>query len=235
MICFAVEKSVWNFAQSLAESFGYSVHNFWFDNRKKCTARTRFLKNCIKKDSNVLIKTGILVHIKCLFNISHKTCTRVVYTFCCNYDNTPGGFVCLIYPYSSASVHWLWIIWRLDRCIWSDHEENRAKRSTPDHNKIQQSVKPGDTRFRDITSHTIDGAICNIPTSASDGLISTGDYFFTFGPHGRRARSARRPRGQNAAAIAPDRRFLGTIIAIFKMWLCPFNQPCIRHPMTKLK
>ena len=42
-------------------------------------------------------------------------------------------------------------------------------------------------------------------------------------------------RGQNVAAIALDRRLLGTIIAIFKMWLCPFNQPCIRHPMTKLK
>ena len=59
--------------------------------------------------------------------------------------------------------------------------------------------------------------------------------FFTFGPRGGRARSARRPRGQNVAAMALDRRFLGTIIAIFEMWLCPFNQPCIRHPMTKLK
>ena len=28
--------------------------------------------------------------------------------------------------------------------------------------------------------------------------------FFTFGPRGRRARSARRPRGQNVAAIALD-------------------------------
>ena len=53
------------------------------------------------------------------------------------------------------------------------------------------------------------------------------DIFFTFGPRGRR--------GQNVPEIALDRRFLGTIIAIFKMWLCPFNQPCIRHPMTKLK
>ena len=40
---------------------------------------------------------------------------------------------------------------------------------------------------------------------------------------------------QNVAAIALDRRLFGTIIAVFKMWLCPFNQPCIRHPMTKLK
>ena len=51
--------------------------------------------------------------------------------------------------------------------------------------------------------------------------------FFTFGP--------RRPRGQNVAAIALDRRFLGTIIAILEMWLRPFNRPCIRQPMTKLK
>ena len=51
----------------------------------------------------------------------------------------------------------------------------------------------------------------------------------------RAPRSARRPRDQNVAAIALDRRFLGTIIAIFKLWLCPFNQPCLRHPMTKLK
>ena len=54
--------------------------------------------------------------------------------------------------------------------------------------------------------------------------------FFTFGPRGRRAL-----RGQNVAAIALDRRFLGTIIAVFKMWLYHFNQPCIHHPMTKLK
>ena len=40
--------------------------------------------------------------------------------------------------------------------------------------------------------------------------------FFTFGPRGRRVRSARRPRGQNVAEIALDRRFLGTIIAVFK-------------------
>ena len=59
--------------------------------------------------------------------------------------------------------------------------------------------------------------------------------FITFGSRGRRARSARRPRGQNVATIALERRFLGTIIAVFKMWLCPFNQPCIRHPKTKLK
>ena len=57
--------------------------------------------------------------------------------------------------------------------------------------------------------------------------------FFTVKPRGRQARSARRPRGLNVAAIALDRRFLGTIIAIFKMWLCPFNQPCTRHQMTK--
>ena len=55
-------------------------------------------------------------------------------------------------------------------------------------------------------------------------------YFFTFGPH-----RLRRPGGQNVPAIVLDRRFLGTIIAIFRMWLCPFNQPCIRHPMTELK
>ena len=29
-------------------------------------------------------------------------------------------------------------------------------------------------------------------------------FLFTFGPRGRRARSARRPRGQNVAAIALD-------------------------------
>ena len=59
--------------------------------------------------------------------------------------------------------------------------------------------------------------------------------FLTFGPCRWSARSACHPRGQNVAAIALDRRFLGTIIAIFKMWLCPFNQSCTRHPMTKLK
>ena len=36
------------------------------------------------------------------------------------------------------------------------------------------------------------------------GVLIHGKAFFTFGPRGRRARSARRPRGQNVAAIALD-------------------------------
>ena len=50
-----------------------------------------------------------------------------------------------------------------------------------------------------------------------------------------RAPRATAPAGSECRGIALDRRFLGTIIAVFKMWLCPFNQPCIRHRMTKLK
>ena len=70
----------------------------------------------------------------------------------------------------------------------------------------------------------------------SDGLShfqNDADYrdFYIRAP---RATGAQRPSpaGSECRGIALDRRFLGTIIAVFKMWLCPFNQPCIRHPMT---
>ena len=63
--------------------------------------------------------------------------------------------------------------------------------------------------------------------SVSKDRKFTSEFFFYI--------RAPRATGQNVAAIALDRRFLGTIIAVFKMWLYPFNQPCIRHPMTEFK
>ena len=47
--------------------------------------------------------------------------------------------------------------------------------------------------------------------------------FLHSGPAGDGRAAPVAHRGQNVAAIALDRRLLGTIIAVFKMWLCPFN------------
>ena len=42
------------------------------------------------------------------------------------------------------------------------------------------------------------------------------------------------PTWSESTLITLDMRFLGIVIAIFKMWICPFTQTCIRHLMTKL-
>ena len=43
------------------------------------------------------------------------------------------------------------------------------------------------------------------------------------------------PAGSECSVISLDMRFLGIVISISRMWICPFNQPCIRHLMTKSK
>ena len=80
-----------------------------------------------------------------------------------------------------------------------------------------------------ITRHTLLTKYTAIPYSYAFAILLQAKWpnlvflnikFFTFGPRATGMQHSLCP--QNVAAIALDRRFLGTIIAIFKMWLCPF-------------